>query len=69
MHDTAAEEASLLTNSLPSSLASVEAEIVRACNEARRARADVTLIAVSKTFGADAVLERVHVSTSWEYGN
>src|ERR1700712_943437 len=55
MHDTAAEEASLLTNSLPSSLASVEAEIVRACNEARRARADVTLIAVSKTFGADAI--------------
>ena len=55
MHDTAAEEASLLTNSLPSSLASVEAEILRACNEARRARADVTLIAVSKTFGADAI--------------
>ena len=50
-----AEDASLLTSRLPSSLASVEAEIARACEEARRPRTGVTLIAVSKTFGADAI--------------
>jgi pyridoxal phosphate enzyme (YggS family) len=33
----------------------VEAEIARACKEARRERAEVTLIAVSKTFGADVI--------------
>jgi pyridoxal phosphate enzyme (YggS family) len=33
----------------------VEQEIARACKEARRDRASVTLIAVSKTFGADAI--------------
>ena len=37
-------------------LAAVEQEIARACKDARRDRASVTLIAVSKTFGADAVL-------------
>jgi len=36
-------------------LASVEYDIFRACNEARRDRASVTLIAVSKTFEADAI--------------
>jgi pyridoxal phosphate enzyme (YggS family) len=36
-------------------LAAVEQEIVRACKDARRERASVTLIAVSKTFGADAI--------------
>jgi pyridoxal phosphate enzyme (YggS family) len=40
---------------LPTALATVEAEIARACKEARRERAEVTLIAVSKTFGADAI--------------
>jgi pyridoxal phosphate enzyme (YggS family) len=49
------ENAAPLTHSLPNSLASVEAEIARACREARRERAEVTLIAVSKTFGADVI--------------
>lgn len=34
----------------------IEAEVRRACQEARRERASVTLIAVSKTFDADAIL-------------
>ncbi len=33
----------------------MEREIVRACDDARRARDTVTLIAVSKTFAADAI--------------
>ena len=37
-------------------LAAVEQEIAHACKEARRDRASVTLIAVSKTFAADAIL-------------
>lgn len=37
-------------------LASVEREIAAACEQARRDRASVTLIAVSKTFGADAIV-------------
>jgi len=44
-----------LTPPLPNGLAVVEQEIARACKEARRDRASVTLIAVSKTFGADAI--------------
>ncbi|WP_461357165.1 YggS family pyridoxal phosphate-dependent enzyme [Bradyrhizobium sp. USDA 4454] len=40
----------------PHGLAAVEQEIARACKEARRDRAAVTLIAVSKTFAADAIL-------------
>jgi hypothetical protein len=43
------------TSPLPSGLRAVEQEIVRACKEARRDRASVTLIAVSKTFSAEAV--------------
>jgi PLP dependent protein len=43
------------SKSLASGLAAVEEEIRRACKEARRDRASVTLIAVSKTFGADAI--------------
>src|SRR5882724_10211258 len=39
----------------PHGLAAVEQEIARACKEARRNRASVTLIAVSKTFAADAI--------------
>ena len=39
----------------PSGLAAVEEDIARACKEARRDRASVTLIAVSKTFAADAI--------------
>ncbi|MCC8978616.1 YggS family pyridoxal phosphate-dependent enzyme [Bradyrhizobium acaciae] len=37
-------------------LSVVEQEIAHACKEARRDRASVTLIAVSKTFAADAIL-------------
>ena len=44
-----------LTASLPSGLAGVTDEIVRAAKEARRDPASVTLIAVSKTFDADAI--------------
>ena len=52
----APENRSPLNPSLPNALASVEYDIFRACNEARRDRASVTLIAVSKTFGADAIV-------------
>ena len=44
-----------LTKSLPTGLAQVEQEIARACKEARRERASVTLVAVSKTFDAAAI--------------
>ena len=44
-----------LTHSSPTAFAAVEQEIARACADARRDRAAVTLIAVSKTFGADAI--------------
>ena len=49
------ENASSLTGHLPSGLAVVEDAVARACMEARRDRASVTLIAVSKTFGAEAI--------------
>src|SRR6201989_1637584 len=52
----ATENPSPITRPLPSALASVEADIQRACIEARRDRASVTLIAVSKTFDADAII-------------
>ncbi|MBS0527767.1 MAG: YggS family pyridoxal phosphate-dependent enzyme [Proteobacteria bacterium] len=45
-----------ITGHLPSGLASVEEEIVRACRDARRERSSVTLMAVSKTFEADAIV-------------
>src|SRR6266700_8413733 len=41
------------TSSLPNALATAEREIAAACAQARRDRASVTLIAVSKTFGAE----------------
>jgi pyridoxal phosphate enzyme (YggS family) len=44
-----------LTKSLPNGLAAVEQEIARACKAARRERASVTLIVVSKTFDAAAI--------------
>ena len=44
-----------LTKPLPNGLAQVEQDIARACKEARRERASVTLIAVSKTFDAAAI--------------
>ena len=49
------ETNTLPAQSLPNGLAAVEQEIVRACKEARRDRASVTLIAVSKTFDAIAI--------------
>jgi len=44
-----------LTSDSPSGLAAVEQDIARACRDARRDRAEVTLIAVSKTFPAEAI--------------
>jgi PLP dependent protein len=49
------ENPSALTAHLPNALAAVEQEIARACRDARRDLASVTLIAVSKTFGAEAI--------------
>jgi PLP dependent protein len=49
------EMPSPITPPLPSALASVENEIAGACKDARRERSSVTLIAVSKTFAADAI--------------
>ncbi|MET3842311.1 YggS family pyridoxal phosphate-dependent enzyme [Bradyrhizobium sp. OAE829] len=46
---------SSLTEPLPGGLATVEQDIARACKEARRDRATVQLIAVSKTFDASAI--------------
>ena len=51
----ASEIPSIATTHLPNALAAVEQEIARACKEANRDRVSVTLIAVSKTFGADAI--------------
>ena len=44
-----------VTSHSPNALAAVEDEIARACTDARRERASVTLIAVSKTFDASAI--------------
>jgi pyridoxal phosphate enzyme (YggS family) len=55
MNDMAEDNAAPVTSPLPSSLAAVEYDIFRACNEARRERSSVTLIAVSKTFDAEAI--------------
>jgi hypothetical protein len=52
----APENTSPVTRSLPNALAAVEQEILRACQQAGRARGSVTLIAVSKTFDAAAIL-------------
>jgi len=43
------------TNPSPHGLATVAQEIARACKEARRDPASVSLIAVSKTFGAETI--------------
>jgi hypothetical protein len=50
-----AKISSAVTSHSPNALAHVEQEIVRACEEAKRDRASVTLIAVSKTFDAGAI--------------
>ncbi|MGO8908074.1 MAG: YggS family pyridoxal phosphate-dependent enzyme [Bradyrhizobium sp.] len=51
----APENSAQLTAHLPTGLSAVEQEIARACKEARRDRSLVTLVAVSKTFNADAI--------------
>src|SRR5471032_3109182 len=51
----APENPSPITTHSPNGLATVEQDIVRACKEARRDPASVTLIAVSKTFDAGAI--------------
>ena len=55
----APQTSSPITPHLPNGLATVEQEIARACKEARRDRASVTLIAVSKTFDADAIVPMI----------
>src|SRR5215475_2798063 len=50
-----AENTAAVTSHSPHALAAVEQEIARACKDARRDRASVTLIAVSKTFDAGAI--------------
>ena len=52
----APQEVSPKSSHSPNGLASVEQEIARACQQARRERDSVTLIAVSKTFAADAIV-------------
>jgi PLP dependent protein len=49
------ENASALTDHLPTGLAAVEEAVARACQDARRERASVQLVAVSKTFEAEAI--------------
>jgi pyridoxal phosphate enzyme (YggS family) len=49
------ENLTAVTSHSPHALAAVEAQIARACKEANRDRAQVTLIAVSKTFDAGAI--------------
>ncbi len=49
------ENQTAVTLHSPNALAAVEEEIARACKEAKRERASVTLIAVSKTFDASAI--------------
>jgi len=49
------ENQNAVTSHSPNALAAVEEEIARACKDAKRERASVTLIAVSKTFDASAI--------------
>ena len=49
------ENQTAVTSHSPNALAAVEEEIARACKDAKRERASVTLIAVSKTFDASAI--------------
>ena len=52
----APDNAANLTSSSPTAYAAVEQQIARACADARRGRESVSLIAVSKTFGADDIV-------------
>jgi PLP dependent protein len=49
------QTAAPITPPLPNALAAVEQDVARACKQARRERASVTLIAVSKTHQAEAI--------------
>ena len=51
----APEDPAPLTAHLPTGLSAVEQDLVRACKEAGRDRSSVTLVAVSKTFNAEAI--------------
>ena len=51
----APQDPSPITPPSPNGLLTVEQDIARACKEARRERASVTLIAVSKTFDAESI--------------
>jgi PLP dependent protein len=53
--DMALENSAPLSAHLTTGLSEVEHDIVRACKEARRDPSSVTLVAVSKTFDADAI--------------
>src|SRR3569833_3235371 len=52
----APDNAANITSSSPTAYAAVEQQIARACADARRGRESVSLIAVSKTFGADDIV-------------
>jgi PLP dependent protein len=54
-NDMTSQSSTVTTGHSPHALALVEQEIARACEDARRDRAQVTLIAVSKTFDAPAI--------------
>jgi len=54
--DMTTDDTHAVTTHSPNALRAVEAEIARACKDARRERSSVTLIAVSKTFAADAIV-------------
>src|SRR5580700_947785 len=53
--DMTQQNPSEVTVDSPHALAAAEQEIARACKDAKRDRASVTLIAVSKTFASDAI--------------
>jgi pyridoxal phosphate enzyme (YggS family) len=55
INDAIPDRGPAVTSSSPSGLAAVEHDIMRACQEARRERSSLTLIAVSKTFDAEAI--------------
>jgi PLP dependent protein len=61
------QNSSPITTHLRNGLAAVEHDIARACQEARRDRASVTLIAVSKTFDAGAITPVIEAG-QWVFG-
>jgi len=69
-HQSEIGQRQLVSMSKPDGLPVVRAEIARACRDAGRDPASVTLVAVSKTFGADAieplVTEAGRVADEWE---